>query len=153
MQQRIYIDTSVVGGCFDEEFEEWSNKLFDEFITGKKILVYSDIFIDELNDAPDNVQNKFHSVPELYKEGLSKTKEVDGLANAYINFDAVTKKSSEDALHIAIATINKIDVLSSWNFKHIVNLNRIKKYNAVNLMQGYQVIEIRTPREILQNYE
>ena len=46
MQQRIYIDTSVVGGCFDEEFEEWSNKLFDEFITGKKILVYSDIFID-----------------------------------------------------------------------------------------------------------
>jgi len=153
MIPRIYIDTSVIGGCFDEEFEEWSNKLFNEFITGKKILVYSDIFIDELNDAPGHVQNRFHSVPGLYKEGLSKTKEVDVLANAYINFEVVRKKSFEDALHIAIATINKIDVLASWNFKHIVNLNRIKKYNAVNLMQGYQVIEIRTPREILQNDE
>ncbi len=63
---------------------------------------------------------------------------------------AVGKNSHEDALHIAIATIHRVDVLVSWNFKHIVNLDRIRKYNAVNLMNGYPMIEIRNPREILK---
>lgn len=44
---------------------------------------------------------------------------------------------------------NKVDILVSWNFKHIVNLNRIRLYNATNLKYGYQILEIRTPREIL----
>lgn len=59
------------------------------------------------------------------------------------------RKFHEDALHIAIATIHKVDVLVSWNFKHIVNLDRIKKYNGVNLKHGYMILEIRNPREIL----
>jgi len=62
---------------------------------------------------------------------------------------AITKKFHEDALHIAIATINKVDVLVSWNYKHIVNLDRIKKYNSVNMKLGYMILEIRNPREIL----
>jgi hypothetical protein len=52
-------------------------------------------------------------------------------------------------LHIALATLNNADVLASWNFKHIVNLDRIRLYNSINLRLGYRLIEIRTPREIL----
>ena len=62
-------------------------------------------------------------------------------------------KFFEDALHIAIATINKVDVLVSWNFKHIVNINRIRLYNSVNLKSGYSMIDIRSPREILTEKE
>jgi hypothetical protein len=62
---------------------------------------------------------------------------------------ALTNKSYNDALHIALATINNADVLASWNFKHIVNINRIRLYNSINLKLGYKMIEIRTPREIL----
>ncbi len=65
----------------------------------------------------------------------------------------MTNKSYIDALHIALATINNADVLASWNFKHIVNLDRIRLYNSINFRQGYRMIEIRTPREILKPKE
>jgi hypothetical protein len=76
--------------------------------------------------------------------------ESEHLAEQYIKEGAINRSSEEDALHIAIATVNKVDVLVSWNFKHIVNLDRIRKYNAVNLKYGYSIIEIRSPREILK---
>ena len=68
----------------------------------------------------------------------------------YLEEGVITKKYFEDALHIAIATIYQVNVLASWNFKHIVNLDKIRLYNAVNLKNGYAMIEIRTPREILK---
>ena len=62
----------------------------------------------------------------------------------------MTLKSYNDALHVALATLNNADVLASWNFKHIVNLDRINLYNSINLRLGYKIIEIRSPREILK---
>ena len=150
MKQRIYIDTSVIGGCFDKEFQEWSNKLFDDFRKGNKIAVISDITLDELSFSRAEVRNHLNTIPADFKEYVLNDEQSEELADQYIKERAVTQKSHEDALHIAIATINKIDVLVSWNFKHIVNLDRIRKYNAVNLMNGYPMLEIRNPREILK---
>jgi len=150
MIQRVYIDTSVIGGCFDKEFEEWSNKLFDDFISGKRIAAVSDISLDELSDAPERVQNKFLTIPENFLEILIADSESRKLADLYILEKVVSKKHYEDALHIAISTIIQVNVLASWNFKHIVNLDRIRLYNAVNLKNGYSILEIRTPREILK---
>ena len=62
----------------------------------------------------------------------------------------VTNKFYEDAFHIAISTVHQVNVLASWNFKHIVNLDRIRMYNSVNLKNGFSILEIRTPREILK---
>ena len=150
MKQRIYIDTSVIGGCFDKEFKEWSDKLFDEFRIGNKIAVISDITLDELSFSRLEVRIHLDTIPNNFKEYILNDEESEELADLYIKEKAVTQKSHEDALHIAIATINKVDVLVSWNFKHIVNLDRIRKYNAVNLMNGYSMLEIRNPREILK---
>ena len=150
MKQRVYIDTSVIGGCFDQEFDEWSNALFNDFRTGKKIAVISDITLDELAAAPPRVQENLSTIPEEYLEILASDSESTDLANQYVNENAVTDKFYEDALHIAIATISQVSVLASWNFKHIVNLDRIRKYNAVNLKNGFSMLEIRTPREILK---
>jgi predicted nucleic acid-binding protein len=150
MKQRVYIDTSVIGGCFDSEFKEWSNKLFDDFISGKKVAVVSDITLDELSDAPKQVQENFSNIPETNIEVLISNMESRKLAELYILEGAVSGKYYEDALHIAISTINQVNVLASWNFKHIVNLDRIRQYNAVNLKSGYSILEIRSPREILK---
>jgi predicted nucleic acid-binding protein len=150
MKQRVYIDTSVIGGCFDSEFEEWSNKLFDDFKSGKKVAVISDITLDELADAPERVQENFRKIPEKNIEVLISDLESRKLAEQYILEGAVSGKFYEDALHIAISTINQVSVLASWNFKHIVNLDRIRLYNAVNLKSGYSLLEIRSPREILK---
>ncbi|MCA1746272.1 MAG: type II toxin-antitoxin system VapC family toxin [Bacteroidales bacterium] len=149
MKQRVYIDTSVIGGCFDQEFEEWSNRLFDDFRVGKKIAVISDITLDELSDAPQKVQDNFTTIPDDSLEILTSNPESRELADKYITEKAVSSKFYEDALHIAIATTNQVNVLASWNFKHIVNLDRIRMYNSVNLKNGFSILEIRTPREIL----
>jgi len=150
MKQRVYIDTSVIGGCFDTEFEEWSNRLFDEFVFGNRIAVISDITLDELSDAPNRVKEKFNKIHEDHLEIILSNAESHDLADFYIKEKAVSMKFYEDALHIAISTINRVSVLASWNFKHIVNLDRIRLYNAVNLKCGYSILEIRTPREILK---
>ncbi len=150
MKQKIYIDTSVIGGCFDIEFEEWSNLLFDDFKSGLKIAVISDITLDELTGAPKRVQENFKTINDDFTELILADNECRNLADLYLLEGAVSKKFYEDALHIAIATINKVNVLASWNFKHIVNLDRIRLYNAVNMKNGYPVLEIRTPREILK---
>ena len=148
---RVYIDTSVIGGCFDEEFEEWSNKLFEEFISGKKIAVISDLTMTELENAPENVKNKIDEIPDNSILKIDINKEVRSLTSNYIKFQAVSSKFIDDATHIAIATVNRIDVLVSWNFKHIVNYRRMQLYNSINLMFGYQMIDIRTPREVISD--
>ncbi|MBM2816612.1 MAG: hypothetical protein HW421_3374 [Ignavibacteria bacterium] len=150
---RIYIDTSVIGGCFDNMFAEWSNKLFDEFIAGKKIAVVSDITTSELIDAPNNVKEKLDQIPFSYINILRRNDEVDFLASKYIEYKVVSEKSFNDALHIAFATIDNVDLLVSWNFKHIVNYNRILKYNSVNFMFGYKHLEIRNPKEVVSDDE
>jgi hypothetical protein len=153
MKQRVYIDTSVIGGCFDEEFKEWSNRLFIDISKGQVIAVISDITYREIELAPKNVQDKLFSLPLDSIENILTYSEAEQLAENYIKAGAVSEKFYEDAIHIANATIHKADILVSWNFKHIVNIDRIRKYNAVNLMFGYSSIEIRTPREILKEID
>jgi len=150
---RIYIDTSVIGGCFDKEFAEWSNLLFQEFIEGKKIAVISDITLEELEHAPENIRILIDKIPNEHIEYVALDNESENLAALYIKNKAITRKFLEDAQHIAISTIMNVDVLVSWNFKHIVNLERIKNYNSVNIKYNYKLIEIRTPREVLYGKE
>jgi hypothetical protein len=137
MIPRIYIDTSVAGGCYDKEFDEWSNKLIEEFKSGIKICVISDVTLKELEDAPRNVQDILGMIPEAFKEFVIMNDEAKVLSQKYLDEKAVTERYREDAEHIAIATVSRLDVLTSWNFKHIVNLNRIRIFNAVNLKNGY----------------
>jgi len=145
---RVYIDTSVIGGCLDEEFSPWSNILFEEFRAGLKIPVVSDITMQEIEMAPLEVQKVVESVSDKL-ESVLLDREAAVLAKAYLDEKIITDKYLLDAQHIALASIEKVDVLVSWNFKHIVNLNRIRLYNSVNLKKGYALIDIRSPREVI----
>jgi len=152
MKQRIYIDTSVVGGYFDEEFKEVTIKLFERLNNNEIIFVVSDLLDLELINAPQQVREHLlqYSVDKFQRVEL--TEEAIKLAETYIDEKVVGRTSLEDCRHIAMATIHKVDVLASWNFKHIVNLDRIKGYNSVNLRLGYSMIEIRSPKDLV-NYE
>jgi len=151
MKQRIYIDTSVVGGFFDEEFKEATVMLFDRLQNREVIFVVSDLLDLELLKAPLHVKEHLLNYQDECFERVDLTEEAMNLAESYINEGVVGKTSREDCRHIALATISKVDVLASWNFKHIVNLNRIKGYNSVNLRLGYSMIEIRSPKDLV-NY-
>ena len=146
---KVYVDTSVFGGCFDAEFEEWSNRLIEEFKAGFKVLVISDLTLKELEGAPPDVRNLVEEIPEENREYVVLNDEARGLARHYIEEGVVSEGYLVDAQHIAIATVSRVDVLVSWNFKHIVNLSKIRLYNSVNLKYGYPLLEIRSPREVL----
>jgi hypothetical protein len=149
MKTRIYIDTSVVGGCEDEEFREHSTRLMGCFERGDYILVVSNLTVQELAAAPEDVRRHLSQVPEEHILVLQLDAEARDLAEAYISEGVITPTMRTDAQHIAMATVARIDVLVSWNFKHIVNLQRIRGYNSVNLRRDYPVLEIRSPREVL----
>jgi predicted nucleic acid-binding protein len=151
MKQRIYIDTSVVGGFFDEEFKESTTMLFNRLENGEVIFVVSDLLDLELIGAPQQVKDHLLKYSSERFERVELTEDAIKLADTYIREKVVGKTSLEDCRHIALATIHKVDVLASWNFKHIVNLDRIKGYNSVNLRFGYSMIEIRSPKDLV-NY-
>ena len=152
MKQHIYIDTSVVGGYFDEEFKEDTIKLFERLENNEVIFVLSDMLDLELLDAPEHVRELLSKYSADKFERVELTQESITLADTYIKEKVVGKTSITDCRHIALATINKVDVLASWNFKHIVNLDKIKGYNSVNLRLGYMMVEIRSPKDLI-NYE
>ena len=146
---RIYIDTSVFGGCFEKEFEEWSLGLFEQIRSGKHKAVISDISETELSLAPEHVRQLLKDLKGKHMEVVRLSSDAEVLAATYIKERIVGKTSEVDTQHIAIATIAQVDLLVSWNFKHIVNYNRIRLYNAINLKLGYRMLEIRSPRELV----
>ncbi|MCF8357209.1 MAG: hypothetical protein K9H26_00520 [Prolixibacteraceae bacterium] len=150
MKQRFYFDTSVFGGVFDKEFEEETLQLFERVKLGKVICIYSDLTESELQKAPENVRNFFKKLPVEFKEKVIVNEEIISLATSYIEEKVVGETSFDDCLHIATATINKVDILVSWNFKHIVNIYRIRGYNSINMKMNYAPIEIRSPKEIIE---
>ena len=152
MKQRIYIDTSVFGGYFDEEFAEHTIPLFDRLKNNEFTLLFSTVTQDELENAPGKVKDLVKSLKVESTEFLDTTDEAVDLAMEYITEKVVGQTSYADCLHIALATINRADFLVSWNFKHIVNVQRIRGYNSINIKNGYRQIEIRSPREF-EKYE
>ena len=148
----LYIDTSVIGGYFDVEFEEETKMLFGSIFNNEFHVIYSSVTEDELINAPKKVKELLNSIPNESKTKIELTEEAVMLSDSYIAENVVGRTSREDCFHIALATIHKADVLVSWNFKHIVNVMRIRGYNAVNIKLGYSTIDIRSPNEII-NYE
>jgi len=148
---RIYIDTSVFGGYFDAEFQEYTKPLFDRIKKGEFQILYSTVTEEELENAPSRVKKLVTDLKAEQTEFLETTDESVELASDYIAEEVVGRTSYADCLHIAIATINRADLLLSWNFKHIVNIERIRGYNSINIKNGYKQLEIRSPRDLM-NY-
>ena len=153
MKSRFYFDTSVFGGVYDDEFSIVTNKLFDMVRSGEIICVYSDLTETELENAPELVKDHFLSLSDDVKEFVEVTEEAFDLASQYIDEKVVGHTSFDDCVHIATATLNKVDFLVSWNFKHIVNVFRIRGYNAINVKNGLIQLDIRSPKEIVRDDE
>lgn len=149
-KDRIYIDTSIVGGYFDKEFEVETKLLFKRLINREVIFVISDLLDVELEKAPERVKNLLYDFPDECFERVVFTQEAEELGKLYVKENVVGQTSIGDCYHIAIATISNVDILASWNFKHIVNLTKIKGYNAVNLKSGYKLLEIRNPKDLVE---
>ncbi|MEA2604585.1 MAG: hypothetical protein QOF89_5577 [Acidobacteriota bacterium] len=148
---RIYIDTSVIGGCFDVEFSAWSNGLMEDFAAGTFMPILSDMVAAEVQDAPEAVRRKYEALLRSEHEFVLTTEEVINLAEAYQRREILTPKFYDDGVHIALASVAEADLLVSWNFRHIVHFDKIRLFNSVNLEQGYKPLQIYSPREVTKS--
>jgi len=150
---RAYADTSVFGGCFDDEFADASRKFFAEVSAGKAILLVSNTTVRELEGAPQEVRRVLTELPGECVEAIEADEEVRSLRDAYLRAGVVGPASGDDAEHIACASVAGADFMVSWNFKHIVNFEKIRGYHAVNMIQGYMAIPIYSPLEVIEYEE
>lgn len=148
----LYIDTFVIGGYFDVEFEKETKLLFKAIFNGEFHVLYSSVTENELLNAPKQVRELLKLIDENSKTRIELTEGAVILGDTYIAENVVGKTSREDCFDIALATIHKANILVCWNFKHVVNITRIRGYNAVNTKLNYSTIDIRSPKEIV-NYE
>ena len=149
--KRIYVDSSAVGGVFNDRTAEQTKPFWNAFERGEFVVIVSDILKNEVEPAPKCVRDFLVAFPESQIEQVASTEESNALAAQYVAEKVVGPTSLDDCKHIALATIAKADVLVSWNFKHIVNIDRIRGYNSVNMKLGYPQIEIRTPYEVIHD--
>ena len=150
---RVYVDTSVFGGTMDEEFAEASNRFFERVQNVEFVVLPCTETLRELAKAPDPVRGVWKALPPQLVEELAISAEAANLAREYINANVLDPASESDALHVAVATVAGADLILSWNFKHIVNFNRIKGFNSVNANQGYRPMTILSPIEVIYNGE
>jgi len=150
MKQRIYIDTSVIGGYYDAPLQEATRQLFERIADEEFDVYFSEINDAELMNAPQQVKEVKNLIPSDCFHYIEMTDDVKALALLYIKEKALGEASRNDAYHIALASINRVDYLISWNFKHIVNYNKIKMFNAINMRFGYPLIDICSPLEFLK---
>ncbi len=150
---RVYADTSVFGGCFDDEFGDESKRFFDAIREGRFTLLVSATTLAELQRAPDNVRQVLAKLPPDAVEVLEFTQEIARLRDAYLAAGILKAENKSDAEHIASASVADSDFVVSWNFRHIVHFEKIAKYQAVNLMNGYREIRIYSPKEVVESDE
>lgn len=146
---RVYADTSVFGGCFDDEFSTASQSFFQLVRNGDVRLLVSDTTLAELQQAPIEVRNVLLALPPERIERVVVDDEIESLRDAYIQAGIVGQASIRDAEHIAAATVAEADLVVSWNFRHIVHYDKISGYQGVNLVRGYNQIRIFSPLEVI----
>ena len=149
MKTRLYLDTSVPSSFFDtsKPVRQLITQKWFEYESLEYVLVSSVVAFDEIGRMSNSV--KRDNILGLFREfGISVLDITDTsrkLARLYIENGAIPKSEIEDAYHIAIATENHIESLVSWNFKHIVSANPIRKIHQINLTEGFEEVVIGSP--------
>lgn len=146
--RKLYIDTSVVGGYHDPLWMADTRLLWQQAEAGHWSLITSIVAEAEIQNAPASVRQVFADTFDA-SNILDTSTEVEELAEAYMQAAVVPPKYADDALHVAMATVHGIRLIVSWNFKHLVNVRREDGFNAVNVLRGWPIVRIVSPKEII----
>jgi predicted nucleic acid-binding protein len=149
---RLYLDTSVLGALTDPGPEERlvaTRRLLDGLAKGFREGYISTLVLEEVERAPKAARDKIsQELRKGYLTVLEESSESVRLSHAYVAAVAVPADYEDDARHIAIATVNDIQVIVSWNFRHMVNIERKRKINSVNLREGFPLLDLISPWEV-----
>jgi hypothetical protein len=158
---KVYLDTSIINFLRADDAPSYKNAteiLFNDIIVPNKIETYiSRVFLEEINDTTDGkIKKELQNLVTKYKECFKileadneKIDEITFLAEEYIKGKIIPEKKVSDAFHIAYSTIFEMDILLSWNFKHLANVNKERRILIVNKMHGYNYpFRLANPLEV-----
>ena len=148
----LYLDTSVIGGYYDAEFMADTRALWRLKAAGRFQFVTSVIVDQEIARAPERVRALMRAT-FARADMLSITAEALELAGHYLAQKIVPAGYSDDARHVAVCSVARIEYLVSWNFKHLANVRRESGFNAVNLLQGYPPVRIVAPTFLIHGHQ
>jgi predicted nucleic acid-binding protein len=140
----------VIGGYFDTEYRKPTREWWEQLTAGRCHALLCTLTLEELARAPEEVRKLVERLPPTLRTVLTVTNQARKLAERYIEAGVLSGGARADAIHVAVATLAHAKAIVSWNFKHLVNLRRVEGFNGVNLLAGYQSIDIRTPNEVLE---
>jgi hypothetical protein len=151
----LYLETSVFGFCFDENprnvlRREAAVALLRQVGLGLFDAVTSPLTFEELKRAREPLRARLLAAVRDVNQLRADKQEVERLAAAYIRDNVIPQAFADDAGHVAYATIGKADLLVSLNLRHVANERTERRIGAVNLREGYQLLRIRTPEEVLE---
>ena len=148
MKTKVYLDTSVISALFDERTPE---RLLMTSILWPKLsdfeVYISELVLEELERASEPIRDKMVSLIKDFNV-LKISKEAKTLAEIYVKQDIFPEKYFDDALHVALASVNQIGILLSWNFTHLVKLKTRRMVSIVNLSENVMPVEIASPPEL-----
>ena len=147
----LYLDTSVIGGYYDAEFMADTRALWRLRDAGRFVFFSSVVVDQEIAGAPEQVRALMRAT-FAGAAFLPLSAEADALAAAYLAQKVVPLDYEDDAYHVAVCTVARIEYLVSWNFKHLANVRREAGFNAVNLLQGYPPVRIVAPTSLIHGY-
>lgn len=151
MKEKIYLDTTVPSAYFDdrERHRQKITQLWWKEVLFNKYEVYiSELVEAELGDTKDEKKRKDLLILVRNIKCLKINEESERLTKTYVDNEIVPEEYIDDARHLAVATINEIGLVVSWNFLHLVNHETKRKVKAINLLHGYREIEIESPLEL-----
>ncbi len=143
---KLYLDTSIPSAYYDTS-KPMRQLITQKWFENKASLYQLDMSVSAIEeiDELENISKK-QNIKDLILDNnitiLQLSEEAISLSEEYMKKGAIPTTEPEDAYHIAIASVNRLDALASWNFKHIVSINPIRKIHEINMKYGYQIIEI-----------
>lgn len=154
---KIYLETTILNFFYADDAPDKRSdtlRLFQEIVEGKYEAYTSYAVIDEIYKASEQLRNRLLSLLIEYDIPiLDEGSDADRLADLYVTEGVIPLKYRDDSIHIALATITGMDIILSWNFKHIVKRKTILMTNLINAREGYKNIDIYSPSEVVENDE
>ncbi|HHT9105057.1 MAG TPA: PIN domain nuclease [Candidatus Wujingus californicus] len=151
---KYYLDTTIFNFVFaegDTEKKDITVKLFKDLPSISNGIYISDEVIREINRAPEPRKSQLVGLLEETNPLLLEVDiETEELAERYVKEGIIPERYRSDAVHIAVAVVNGIEVIVSWNFEHIVKLKTRVMVNGINRLLGYHEIEICSPEEVIE---
>ena len=144
----LFLDTSTIGGYFDAEWTKGTHELWRLMELGRVRFVTSSVTVEEIALARDHVRDHFAAHFDT-NAILPLSDEAKALADVYIRHGVLPQSCLNDARQVAVCTLARINLLVSWNFKHLVNPERKRGFQAINLLQSQPHVSIVTPWEVI----